>query len=149
MSWTSMFKWATFREILLPSSEKYLRNTYMYIKTHYGETILAKIRKLEKTMIKYSSYAQWWEKYLSKRSPLKHTSSWHDKLIVLEFPSKIEYCVFIMHWEFSGSFPDYTIFICKSKTDECFSFMKRFWFPNSRHSKNVKRKSTLWLRLLL
>ena len=28
----------------------------MYIKTHYGETILAKIRKLEKTMIKYSSY---------------------------------------------------------------------------------------------
>ena len=50
-----MFKWATFREILLPSSEKYLRNTFMYIKTH-GETILAKIRKLEKTMIKYSSY---------------------------------------------------------------------------------------------
>ena len=44
MSWTSMFKWATFREILLPS---------------------------------------WWEKYLSKRSPLKHTCSWHDKLIVL------------------------------------------------------------------
>ena len=32
------------------------RNIFMYIKTHYGETILAKIRKLEKTMIKYSSY---------------------------------------------------------------------------------------------
>ena len=29
-------------------------NVFMYIKTHYGETILAKIRKLEKTMIKYS-----------------------------------------------------------------------------------------------
>ena len=26
--------------------------------------------------------AQWWEKYLSKRSPFKHTSSWRDKLIV-------------------------------------------------------------------
>ena len=27
--------------------------------------------------------AQWWEKYLSKRSLIKHTRSWHDKLIVL------------------------------------------------------------------
>ena len=27
--------------------------------------------------------ARWWEKYLSKRSPLKHTCSGHDKLIVL------------------------------------------------------------------
>ena len=27
------------------------KNIFMYIKTHYGETILAKIRKLEKTMI--------------------------------------------------------------------------------------------------
>ena len=27
--------------------------------------------------------ARWWEKYLSKRSPFKHTCSWHDKLIVL------------------------------------------------------------------
>ena len=26
-------------------------NIFMYIKRHYGETILAKIRKLEKTMI--------------------------------------------------------------------------------------------------
>ena len=32
----------------------------------------------------------------------------------------------IMHGKFSGSFPDYTIFICKFKTDECFIFMKRF-----------------------
>ena len=31
-----------------------------------------------------------------------------------------------MHGEFSGSFPDYTIFICKFKTDECFIFMKCF-----------------------
>ena len=27
--------------------------------------------------------APWWEKYLSKRSPLKHTCSWRAKLIVL------------------------------------------------------------------
>ena len=32
------------------------KNISMFIKLHYGETILAKIRKLEKTMIKYSSY---------------------------------------------------------------------------------------------
>ena len=29
------------------------------VKTHYGETIVVKIRKLEKTMIKYSSYANY------------------------------------------------------------------------------------------
>ena len=36
--------------------------------------------------------AQWWEKYLSKRSLLKHTCSWRDKLIVLwilDRPAKI------------------------------------------------------------
>ena len=27
--------------------------------------------------------ARWWWKYLSKGSPLKHTCSWHDKLVVL------------------------------------------------------------------
>ena len=26
---------------------------------------------------------RWWEKYLSKRSVIRHTCSWHDKLIVL------------------------------------------------------------------
>ena len=31
------------------------KNIFTYIKTHCGETILAKIKKLEKTMIKYSS----------------------------------------------------------------------------------------------
>ena len=31
-------------------------NTFKYIKTHYGETILAKIWKLQKAVIKYSSY---------------------------------------------------------------------------------------------
>ena len=27
--------------------------------------------------------ARWWEKYLSKCSPVKHTCSWRDKLIIL------------------------------------------------------------------
>lgn len=34
-------------------SEKFF--TYAYIKMHYGEIILPKIQKLEKSMIKYSS----------------------------------------------------------------------------------------------
>ena len=38
------------------NTEQTSENIFTYIKTHYGETILAKIRKLEKTMIKYSSY---------------------------------------------------------------------------------------------
>ena len=37
--------------------EQTSKNIFTYIKTHYGETILDKIRKLEKTMIKYSSYS--------------------------------------------------------------------------------------------
>ena len=41
--------------------------------------------------------ARWWEKCLSKRSPLKHTYSWHDKLIVLWIQNrqaKISLCIF-------------------------------------------------------
>ena len=38
------------------NTEQISKNIFTYIKTHYGETILAKIRKLEKTMIKYSTY---------------------------------------------------------------------------------------------
>ena len=40
----------------ITNTEQKSKNIFTYIKTHYGETILAKIRKLEKTMIKYSSY---------------------------------------------------------------------------------------------
>ena len=36
--------------------EQTSKNIFTYKNTHYGETILAKIRKLEKTKIKYSSY---------------------------------------------------------------------------------------------
>ena len=42
-----------------------------------------------------------------------------------EFSSKIECCVYMMHREISESFSDYTIFICKFKTDKCFLFIKR------------------------
>ena len=38
------------------NTEETSKSIFMYIKAHYGETILAKIQKLEKTMIKYSSY---------------------------------------------------------------------------------------------
>ena len=38
------------------NTEQISENIFTYIKTHYGEAILAKIRELEKTMIKYSRY---------------------------------------------------------------------------------------------
>ena len=37
------------------NTEQTSENIFTYIKTHYGEIILAKIPQLEKTMIKYSS----------------------------------------------------------------------------------------------
>ena len=36
-------------------TEKTRENVFMYVKTHYGGAILAKIRKLEKTTIEYLS----------------------------------------------------------------------------------------------
>ena len=39
-----------------PPMHQTRKNIFTYIKTHYCETILAKIRKPEKAMIKYSSY---------------------------------------------------------------------------------------------
>ena len=38
------------------NTEKESKKIFMYIKTHYGETSLAKIWKLEKAMIENSSY---------------------------------------------------------------------------------------------
>ena len=38
------------------NTEQKSESTFTYIKTHNGKAILAKIRELEKTMIKYSSY---------------------------------------------------------------------------------------------
>ena len=55
-----------------------------------------------------------------------------------QFPKKTECCVYMMHVQFSGSFPDYTIIICKFKIGECFLFMKRFKFTRWRHLKIVR-----------
>ena len=38
------------------NTEQTGKNIFIYIKTHYDETILAKTQKLEKNMMKYSSY---------------------------------------------------------------------------------------------
>ena len=38
-------------------TERISKNIFTYMKMHYGEANLAKIRELEKTMVKYSSYA--------------------------------------------------------------------------------------------
>ena len=38
------------------NTEQTSKNIFMYIKTHYCETILAKIQALEETVVKYSSY---------------------------------------------------------------------------------------------
>ena len=46
--------WKTYCIMKTKQTSKYI---FTYIKTHYGETILSKIRKLEKTMVRYSSYA--------------------------------------------------------------------------------------------
>ena len=39
------------------NTEQTSKNIFACIKTRYAEAILPKIRKLEKTLIKYSSYA--------------------------------------------------------------------------------------------
>ena len=57
-------------------------------------------------------FARWWEKYLSKDSLIKHTCSWHDKLIVLWtlnrqakiflhiiFLSKIKFTTYFGRWK--------------------------------------------------
>ena len=54
-----------------------------------------------------------------------------------EFPKNSKRCVYIMHGEFSGSFADYTIFICKF--DECFIFMKHIQFTSWRYLKVARR----------
>ena len=50
-----------------------------------------------------------------------------------------------MHGEFLESFPDYTIFNCKFKTDECFYSLNVFSLQIGEILKIVKRQSTLRL----
>ena len=58
-----------------------------------------------------------------------------------ENSKKIECCVYITPEEFSGSFPDYIILICKFKTDECFTFIKCFYFTSWRKNWGVLKNS--------
>ena len=60
----------------------------------------------------------------------------------------MECCVYVMYGEFSGSFPDYTIFICKFKTDECFLFMKHFQFTGWRHLKIVRQVKHIMIMII-
>ena len=46
--------------------------------------------------------ARWWEKYLLKLSPLKHTCSWRDKLIVLIGFLFSIFCILGLLKEFGG-----------------------------------------------
>ena len=70
---------------------------FTYIKTHFGETILAKIRKLEKTMIKYSSYTNhlWFslcchhKKILPKDLQLKSRIKTEQSKILLQRAGKL------------------------------------------------------------
>ena len=41
------------------NTEQTSKNIFTYIQRNYGETVLAKIRKLDKTMIKHSSYTNY------------------------------------------------------------------------------------------
>ena len=51
--------------------------------------------------------ARWWDKYLSKRSLIKHTCSWRDRLIVLWtlnrqakiFLRNVYYCLVVSLWK--------------------------------------------------
>ena len=56
------------------NTEQTSENIFTHIKMHYGEVILAKIQKLEKTMIKYSSYTD----------PLRFSIHCHHNKILLK-----------------------------------------------------------------
>ena len=56
--------------------EQTSKNIITYINTHYDETILAKIQKLGKTMIKYSSYT----------NHLQFSFRWHHNKILRKYP---------------------------------------------------------------
>ena len=50
---------------------------------HYNTISLSRHEQVCLSRLRFERYGRWWEKYLSKRSLLKHTYSWRDKLIVL------------------------------------------------------------------
>ena len=70
--------------------------------------------------------AQWWEKYLSKRSLLKYTCSWRDKLIILGLYMS---SLCSLHQQAAQHF------------DECF-IRKHFWASQSKLFGSLGRE--LW-----
>ena len=79
------------------NTEQTSKNIFTYIKTHYGETVLAKIRKLEKAMIKYSSYTNHLQfslrchhnKILPKDLQLKSRIKTKQNKIILQHAGKL------------------------------------------------------------
>ena len=57
-------------------------------------------------------------------------------------------CVYIMHGKFSGRFPDYTVFACKFKTDECFLFMKSFLVCKLETFKNCEKVKHIMIMII-
>ena len=79
------------------NTEQTSKNIFTYIETHYGETILADIGKLEKTMIKYSSYTHhlrfslrfYHNKVLPKDLQLKSRIKTAQSKIILQHAGKL------------------------------------------------------------
>ena len=61
--------------------------TFFYVgKTVHKINVSVKVRIFPLNMCDIIIFAaQWWEKYLSKRSLLKHTCSWRDNLLYYEY----------------------------------------------------------------
>ena len=78
------------------NTEQTSENIFTYIKRHYGETILAKIRKLEETMINYSSYTNHLRFYILSKpifSPIVLTSQITSTLPNKDIIAIIEHAV--------------------------------------------------------
>ena len=79
------------------NTEQINKNVFTYIKTHYRETILAKIPKLQKTIVKYSSYINHLRlslcchhsKILSKELQLKSRIKTEQSKIILRRIAKL------------------------------------------------------------
>ena len=53
-----------------------------------------------------------------------------------------------MHGEFSGSFPDYAIFICEFKTEECFYIHETFLVYKLESFKNFKEVKHIMIMII-
>ena len=86
MSSSFEFQFCTNANVL---AKQILLHIFIWIKIlRYNTISLSCHEQVCLSVLRFERYfshhrAKWWEKYLSKHSPLKHTCSWHDKLIVL------------------------------------------------------------------